>query len=77
MGFKSVQKEFTANVEVPLRVNDGTEFAWDDEADVVVVGFGGAGVVASLQALEDGASVIAIDRFAAAATHRRAGGRFR
>ncbi len=35
----------------------------DDEADVVVVGFGGAGACAALEAREQGASVLVLDRF--------------
>lgn len=53
----------TDNATAPLRVNSVADVQWDDEADVVVVGFGGAGSVASIQARELGASVIAIDRF--------------
>ncbi|WP_067699622.1 FAD-binding protein [Nocardia jejuensis] len=37
--------------------------AWDRTADVVVVGYGGAGVSAALAARESGADVLAIDRF--------------
>ena len=47
----------------PRRVSSTDELAWDDAADVVVVGYGGAGVVAALQARQDGADVLAIDRF--------------
>ncbi|MCB9506979.1 MAG: FAD-binding protein [Myxococcales bacterium] len=36
---------------------------WDGEADVVVVGLGGAGVCAALEARAAGASVLALDRF--------------
>ncbi|MFC4373461.1 FAD-binding protein [Nocardia halotolerans] len=36
---------------------------WDDEADVVVVGYGGAGVCAALAAREGGAEVLALDRY--------------
>ena len=36
---------------------------WDDEADVVVVGFGGAGACAAIEAVDHGASVLAVDRF--------------
>ncbi len=36
---------------------------WDEEADVVVVGFGGAGACAAIEAREAGAEVIALDRF--------------
>ena len=37
------------------------DIAWDFEADVVVLGAGGAGLVAALKAMEDGASVILVE----------------
>ncbi|MGW5922105.1 FAD-binding protein [Nocardia fluminea] len=37
--------------------------AWDDAADVVVVGYGGAGVATALAARESGAEVLAVDRY--------------
>jgi 3-oxo-5alpha-steroid 4-dehydrogenase len=37
--------------------------SWDASADVVVVGFGGAGACAALEAAEHGASVLVLDRF--------------
>lgn len=37
--------------------------AWDATADVVVVGFGGAGACAALEAHEAGADVLVLDRF--------------
>ena len=36
---------------------------WDAEVDVAVVGFGGAGMSAALEASQHGASVMALDRF--------------
>ncbi|MRH91541.1 FAD-binding protein [Nocardia sp. SYP-A9097] len=36
---------------------------WDSSADIVVVGYGGAGVAAALAARESGADVLALDRF--------------
>lgn len=36
---------------------------WSEEADVVVVGFGGAGAVAALEARANGADVLVLDRF--------------
>lgn len=36
---------------------------WDSSADVVVVGYGGAGVTAALAARESGAEVVALDRY--------------
>jgi 3-oxo-5alpha-steroid 4-dehydrogenase len=46
-----------------LIIDDPAAVSWADSADVVVVGYGGAGVVAALRAKEQGADVLAIDRF--------------
>jgi succinate dehydrogenase/fumarate reductase flavoprotein subunit len=40
----------------------GLPETWDYEADVIVVGYGGSGVTAALEALLQGASVIAIEK---------------
>jgi 3-oxo-5alpha-steroid 4-dehydrogenase len=50
-------------VEDPVVVSDAADIAWQDEADFVVVGYGGAGVAAAVEAAEQGLSVIAIDRY--------------
>lgn len=48
----------------PPRIVTGTEDTrWDQEADVVIVGFGGAGVCAALEAHSTGAEVLVLDRF--------------
>src|SRR3546814_12978887 len=47
----------------PLVIPAHTALAWDDEADVVIVGFGGAGACAALEAAAGGAEVLALDRF--------------
>jgi len=49
--------------EDPLVVAHDRDVQWDDEADVVVVGFGGAGASAALEAHECGADVLVIERF--------------
>jgi 3-oxo-5alpha-steroid 4-dehydrogenase len=49
--------------EPPLVVTQSKAPSWDDEADVVIVGFGGAGACAALEARAHGASVMALDRF--------------
>jgi 3-oxo-5alpha-steroid 4-dehydrogenase len=60
----------------PLRIADAEAVRWDESADVVVVGFGGAGAAAAIQALDDGASVIAVDRFAGGGATAYSGGVF-
>lgn len=48
--------------------------AWDKTTDVLVLGFGGAGVAAALQAQEAGAQVLAVDRFAGGGATTLSGG---
>ncbi|MGB5809002.1 MAG: FAD-binding protein [Polyangiales bacterium] len=49
--------------EPPLVVTGSQPPTWDAEADVVIVGFGGAGVCAALEAHATGATVLVLDRF--------------
>ncbi|PKO49446.1 MAG: hypothetical protein CVU31_00385 [Betaproteobacteria bacterium HGW-Betaproteobacteria-4] len=53
----------TTQVQSALTVRSAADVEWAEEADLVVVGFGGAGVSAALQGAESGGHVIAIDRF--------------
>lgn len=50
-------------IDAPLRLDNPDAHDWQDDADVVVVGLGGAGVSAALEALEQGLSVIALDLY--------------
>jgi len=50
-------------VEAPRKIDDPSALRWDDTADLVVVGFGGAGVAAALEAAERGVKVLALDRY--------------
>jgi 3-oxo-5alpha-steroid 4-dehydrogenase len=50
-------------IEDPLVVEDPDAFHWDETADLVIVGLGGAGVAAALEGLERGLTVTAVDRF--------------
>ncbi|OLF11401.1 hypothetical protein BLA60_10485 [Actinophytocola xinjiangensis] len=47
---------------------------WDDEADVVVVGFGAAGACAAIEAAESGAEVVVLDRFTGGGASAVSGG---
>jgi len=58
----------------PIIVDDAGSIGWDRQADVVVVGFGGAGASAALEARESGADVILIDRFGGGGTTGYSGG---
>ena len=58
----------------PVILSDPDAAEWFAQADVVVVGVGGAGVTAALQARESGADVIALDRFQSGGSTAWSGG---
>ena len=47
----------------PLVLTKSDDNSWDQEADVIVVGFGGAGACAALEAKAQGVRVLVLDRF--------------
>jgi 3-oxo-5alpha-steroid 4-dehydrogenase len=49
-------------VEAPHVIDDAAEINWDHDTDLVVVGWGGAGAAAALEARERGLQVMALDR---------------
>ena len=55
--------DWFSDVEDAEMVNDVAQVRWESAADMVVVGYGGAGVAAALHGAELGLSVIALDRF--------------
>lgn len=55
--------DWNSQVEAPLVLNNPDSAVWAETADVVVVGFGAAGACAAIEAKENGADVLAIDRF--------------
>jgi 3-oxo-5alpha-steroid 4-dehydrogenase len=57
-----------------IKLEELAGFAWDTSADIAVVGFGGAGAAAAIEALEQGASVAVIDRFNGGGSTRISGG---
>lgn len=63
-------------IDAPLRLAAGEQLDWSESADVVVVGFGGAGAIAALQAHEAGADVLIVDRFAGGGATAYSGGVF-
>ncbi|WP_179041573.1 FAD-binding protein [Sphingobium lactosutens] len=58
----------------PIIVENANEANWDAETDVAIVGFGGAGACAALEAHENGAKVMILDRFAGGGATRFSGG---
>jgi 3-oxo-5alpha-steroid 4-dehydrogenase len=61
-------------VEAALRIDNADAVVWSDTADVVVVGFGGAGACAALEAKSQRADVLAIDRFSGGGATTVSGG---
>lgn len=56
-------KNWHSNIEAAKQIENADAITWDSEADIIVVGLGGAGAACGLQGIEDGLSVIALDRF--------------
>lgn len=63
-------------IEPPLRITNPDEQPWSEAADLVVVGLGGAGVAAALEAIEGGTSVIALDHYEGGGSSAANGGVF-
>jgi len=63
-----------SDVQAPIEVADNDSVQWDEEVDVAVVGFGGAGACAALEASDNGARVMAIDRFRGGGSTTLSGG---
>lgn len=70
---KTDDPNWHSRVEAPVALAEAAA-DWHDSADVVIIGLGGAGVCAALEALDSGASVIAIDRFTGGGATRMSGG---
>ena len=63
-------------IDAPLQLADPDRHAWNEEADMVVAGLGGAGVSAALEGLERGLSVIALDLYEGGGSSAANGGVF-
>lgn len=63
-----------SRTEAPLVVQKSETIHWDDTTDVLVVGLGGAGVCAALEALEQNVQVAAVDRFCGGGATAMSGG---
>ena len=61
-------------IEDTLVVKDADSFHWDQEADLVVAGFGGAGAACALEAEEQGLKTLVLDRFAGGGATTISGG---
>ncbi|MBW2391664.1 MAG: FAD-binding protein, partial [Deltaproteobacteria bacterium] len=53
---------------------DAERSQWDEEVDVLVLGYGGAGAAAAIEAAERGANTLVIERFNGGGATRLSGG---
>ncbi|WP_431024929.1 FAD-binding protein [Halomonas sp. H5] len=61
-------------IQAPYRCADPAAEAWHDQCDVLVVGWGGAGACAALEAREGGADVLVVDRLEGGGASAKSGG---
>ncbi len=64
----------STEVMPPLQVADGNSVTWDEQCDVLVVGWGAAGACAALEARAEGADVLIADRFTGGGASAKSGG---
>ncbi len=67
-------ENWLSNVEPLQQVEEASDIKWDSQSDVVIIGVGGAGISAALQANELGLSVTAVDRFHGGGATQASGG---
>ena len=65
-----------SEVESPQIITDPHLFNWDDEADLVIAGLGGAGIAAANEALDQNLTVIGIDKTSGGGSTAKSGGVF-
>jgi len=65
-----------SDVEAPQIISDPNLFAWDDEADLIIAGLGGAGIAAANEALDQNLTVIGIDKTSGGGATAKSGGVF-
>ena len=65
-----------SEVEPPQIITDPNLFTWDDEADLVIAGLGGAGIAAANEALEQHLTVIGVDKTTGGGATAKSGGVF-
>lgn len=62
------------DIEDALTVPNPKTINWNQTADIVIIGLGGAGAACALEAIETGLSVIAVDRFEGGGATKASGG---
>ena len=65
-----------SDVQAPIVVDDPEAAQWEEEVDVAIVGFGGAGACAAIEAADNDVRVMVIDRFMGGGATVESGGVF-
>ncbi|HSB95482.1 MAG TPA: FAD-dependent oxidoreductase, partial [Spongiibacteraceae bacterium] len=60
---RSAIGEWGLAIDAPLTIEVPDEHLWQHDADMIIVGLGGAGIAAALEGLEQGLSVLALDLY--------------
>ncbi len=76
INIKPKDPNWFSSVESPQKVSDPLMVNWDDTADLIVVGLGGAGIAAANEALDKSCTVIGIDKTTGGGATARSGGIF-
>ena len=63
-----------STILAPLRVSDSKTLKWDEQCDVLVIGWGAAGACAALEARASGADVVIAERFTGGGASAKSGG---
>src|SRR5690554_5407630 len=61
-------------ISAPLRLREPEQQRWEQECDVLVVGWGAAGACAAIEAHDQGADVLVVDRFQGGGASAKSGG---
>jgi 3-oxo-5alpha-steroid 4-dehydrogenase len=61
-------------ISAPLRLQEPEQQCWAQECDVLVVGWGAAGACAAIEACDQGADVMVVDRFQGGGASAKSGG---
>ncbi|MBV0934701.1 FAD-binding protein [Marinobacterium weihaiense] len=69
-----MSRSAVTEIAAPLQLSDPDREHWDRQCDVLVVGWGAAGACAALEAHDQGAEVLVVDRFQGGGASAKSGG---
>jgi len=74
IGDRRIMGGCMSDIEQGSNKVSSTGHVWDDEVDVIIVGFGGAGACAAIEAADNGSSVLVVERFSGGGATKASGG---